>query len=135
MTEDELMQLIIKADPRPDLPALYTISGANYRHFERFAALLEEAIRAPAQGERFAALLEEAIRAPAQGKPAPFVDYAIERSIPIPEEHMAKWWKAENAKLRAEVERLKSERLDEVFAEMGKVLVEWRKANEARGER
>ena len=118
MTEDELMQLIIKADPRPDLPALYTISGANYRHFERFAALLEEAIRAPAQG-----------------KPAPFVDYAIERSIPIPEEHMAKWWKAENAKLRAEVERLKSERLDEVFAEMGKVLVEWRKANEARGER
>lgn len=42
MTEDELMQLIIKADPRPDVPELYKISGLDYRHFERFAALVEQ---------------------------------------------------------------------------------------------
>ena len=41
MTEDELMQLIIKSDPRPDVPELYKISGLDYRHFERFAALVE----------------------------------------------------------------------------------------------
>ena len=35
MTEDELMQLIIKADPRLDVPELYA-----YRHFERFADLV-----------------------------------------------------------------------------------------------
>ena len=40
MTEDELMQLIIKSDPRPDVPELYAISGVEYRHFERFAALV-----------------------------------------------------------------------------------------------
>ena len=45
MTEDELMQLIIKADPRPDVPELYSISGVEYRHFERFAALVAAAER------------------------------------------------------------------------------------------
>ena len=73
MPEDELMQLIIKADPRPDVPELYAISGMEYRHFERFAALVEAAITSPAEA-----------------KEERFVGYAITSQRPIPPEHMAK---------------------------------------------